>query len=86
MVGNMVTCDVSNNQTLLQIALGVVIREKSNIELLHGLGIMSSNDEVLRFKSSVDHAAARNKETLMISKSDAGLVQVVADGFDANIA
>ena len=47
---------------------------------------MSSNDEVLRFKSSAAHAAARNKETLMISKSDAGLVQVVADGYDANIA
>ena len=86
MVGNMVTCDVSNNPTLLQIALWVVIREKTNIELLHGLGIMSSNDEVLRFKSSAAHAAARNKETLRISKSDAGLVQVVADSFDANIA
>ena len=47
---------------------------------------MSSNDEVLRVKSSAAHAAARNKETLMISKSDAGLVQVEADGFDANIA
>ena len=81
----MVTCDVSNNQTL-QIALGVVIHEKDNIELLHKLGILSSNDEVLRFKSSPAHAAARNKEKLRISKSDAGLVQVVADSFDANIA
>ena len=86
MVGNMVPCDVSNNQTLLQIALRVVIREKTNTELLHGLGIMSSIDEVLRVKSSAAHAAARNKETLRISKSDAGLVQVVADSFDANIA
>ena len=41
MVENMVTCDVINSPTLLQIALGVVIREKTNIELLHGLGIMS---------------------------------------------
>ena len=67
----MATCDVSNNPTLLQIALGVVICEITNIELLHGLGIMSSNDEVLRFKSSAAHAAARNKEKLRISKSDA---------------
>ena len=86
MVGNMVTCAVSNNPTLLQIALGVVIREKTNIELLHGLGITSSYDEVLRFKSSAAYAAARNKEKLGISKSDAGLVQVVADNFDATIA
>ena len=86
MVGNMVTCAVSNNPTLLQISLGVVIREKTNTELLHGLGIMSSNDEVLRFKSSAAHAAARNKDKLRMSKSEAGLVQVVAESFDANIA
>ena len=86
MVGNMVTCDVRNNQTLLQIALRVVSCEKTNTELLHGLGIMSSIDEVLCVKSSAAHAAARNKETLRISKSDAELAQVVADSFDANIA
>ena len=86
MVGNMVTCDVSNNPTLLQIALGVVIREKTNIELLHGLGIMSSNDEVLPFKSFAANAASWNKEKLRIYKSDARLVQAVADSFDANIA
>ena len=86
MVGNTVTCDVSNYPTLLQIALGVVIREKTNIELLHGLGIMCSNDEVLCCKSAATHAAARNKEKLRISKSYACLVQVVAESFDANIA
>ena len=86
MIGNMLTWDISNNPTLLQIALGVVIREKTNIELLHGLGIMCSNDEVLCFKSSAPHAAARNNEKFRITKSDAGLVQVVSDSFDANIA
>ena len=43
------------------------------------------NDEVLRSQSSAAHAAARNKEKLRIAKSDAGLVQVVAVSFDANI-
>ena len=85
MVGNMVTSDVSNNQTLLQIALRVVIREKTNIELLHGLGISLPLMRFYMSKSSTANAAARNKE-LRISKSDAGLVQVVADSFDANIA
>ena len=46
---------------------------------------MSSNDEVLRFKSSAAHDAVRNKKMLRILKSDAGLVQVVAESFDSNI-
>ena len=36
MTGNMVTRAVSNKPTQLQIALGVVLRSKSNIELLVG--------------------------------------------------
>ena len=86
MVGNMVTCAITNKPTFLQIALGVFIREKTVIELLHDFGITSSYDEVLRFKSSAAHAAAKNMEKLGISRSDAGLVQVVADNFDANIS
>ena len=35
MAGNMVICAISNKPTQLQIALGVVIRKKMNIELLH---------------------------------------------------
>ena len=86
MAGNIVTYAVTNKPTLLQIALGVVIREKMNIELLHDLGITSSYDEVLRFKSSAAHAASTSKEKLGISSGNCGLVQVVADNFDANIS
>ena len=86
MAGNMVICAVTNKPTLLQIALGVVIRKKMNIELLHDLGITSSYDEVLRFKSLAAHAASKDIGKLGISSENAGLVQVVADNFDANIS
>ena len=67
MVGNMVTCAVSNKPTFLLISLGVVIRDKTMIDLLHNFGITCSYDEVLRFKSSAAHAAAKSKEKLGIS-------------------
>ena len=73
MVGNIVTGAVTNKPTMLQIALGVVVREKTY-------------DEVLRFKSSAAHAAAKSTDKLGISCSTDGLVQVVADNFDANIS
>ena len=38
------------------------------------------------FKICAAHAASRNKEKLRIYKSDARLVQAVAESFDANIA
>lgn len=86
MAGNMVTCGVTSKPTLLQIVPGVVIREKMNIELLHSLGITSSCDEVLRFKSSAAHAASKDIGKLGISSEMLELVQVLADSFDANIA
>ena len=50
------------------------------------LGITSSYDEVLHFKSSAAHAVAKSKEKLRIHTGAAGLVQVVADNFDAGIS
>ena len=48
--------------------------------------IWCSYDEVLRFKSSAAHAAAKNREKLGISSTGGGLIQAVADNFDANIS
>ena len=74
MAGNMVTCAVTNEPTLVRIALRVVIRVKTKcIELLQDYCITSSYDEVLRFKSSAVHAAAKSKEKLIIWRSDASL-------------
>ena len=86
MIGNMVTSAISKKPTSLQISLGVVVREKSIIELLHEYGITSTYDEILRFKSSAAHAAGKCKQLFGILQNDGGMVQVVADNFDANIS
>lgn len=87
MIGNMITSIISNKPTSLLISLGVVVREKALIELLHQYGVTSTYDEVLRFKSSAAHAAAKCTQLSGIfHKNDVGLVQVVADNFDAKIS
>ena len=64
MIGNMVTSAVTNKPTFLQIVLGIAVRDKSIIELLYDHGVSSSYDEILRFKGSAAHAAAKKKEHL----------------------
>ena len=86
MVGNMVTGAVTNKPTFLQIALGVAIREKIYIEMLHNFFVTSTYDEVLRFKCSAAQAATKSKKNLGITENRAGQIQVVADNFDANIS
>ena len=72
--------------TLLQAAIGVVIHQKTNIELVHNFYLTSSYEKVLHFKSSAVHAAAMSKEKLIIFRSDVDHVQVVEDNLDANIS
>ena len=86
MLGNMVSNAMSNTPTTLQIALGVLVRKKSVIEVLHDFGVTASYEEVRRFNASAAHAAAHRKEHLGISNSKGVLTQVVADNFDANIS
>ena len=47
MAGNIVTSMVTNRPTALQIALGVLVRQKSLIEQLYYFGVTSSYDEIL---------------------------------------
>ena len=82
----MVTCAVSNKSTQLQIAIGGVFRSKPNIELLHTYGVKCSYAEVLCFKSSATHAAAKTRENIGISFTGGDLIQTVADNYDANIS
>ena len=86
MIGNTVTGAVTHRHTMLQIGLGLVAHDKSIIEVLHDYGVTCTYDEVLRFKSSAAHAATRNIEKLGLSQSSGGLIQVVADNFDATIS
>ena len=59
MVGNIVTSMVTNRPTSLQIALGILVRQKLLIEQLYDFGVTSSYDKILRFKASAAHSAAK---------------------------
>ena len=86
LMGNMVTSIVTKRPTTLQVALGVLVRSKSLVETLHEFGVTCTYDEMLRFKSSAAADAAQNSILSGISSSNDGLVQTVADNFDANIS
>ena len=47
---------------------------------------MASYDEMLRLKASAARAAAQDKDLTGISSSQQGLVQIVADNFDAQMS
>ena len=86
LIGNIITSVLTNRPTTLQITLGTILREKSLIEQFSEFGVTCSYDEVLRFKKSVAHAASRERHLQGLMDSKVGLVQTVADNFDANIA
>ena len=50
------------------------------------LGLLCSYDEILRFKKSAAVAATEQHNLKGISDSHLGLVQAIADNFDAEIA
>ena len=52
MIGNIVASAVTNKPTFLHISLGVMVCEKSAIELLFDVGVTTSYDEVLQFGDS----------------------------------
>ena len=87
LIGCMITSTLHNHPTDLQIDLGVLVRDsKKLIELLHAFGVTCSYDEILRFKKSAAFSAAADMDLLGISQADSGLIQVVADNFDADIS
>ena len=79
MIGNVITCMVTNTYTSLQIVLDITVRQKSVIECSHTCGVTSSHDEILRFKASAAHGAAGNQELVCIRPGSEVLVQCVAD-------
>ncbi len=87
LVGSIITSVLSNYPTSLQVALGVLIRDsKKLVKHMHEYGVTCSYDEVLRFKKSAAIAATKNISLHGISDASKGLVQVVADNFDADIS
>lgn len=88
LIGNIVTSILINRPTTLQITLGIQVREKHKIETFHDFGVTCSYDELNRFKSSAAVTAGGNCKSNLraITDSGGGLIQAVADNFDANIS
>ena len=88
LIANIVTASVTNRPTHLQIALGINVRENSQIETMHDFGVTCSYSEVLRFKASAATAAAQDVHSNLrvITYAKHGLIQAVTDNVDANIS
>lgn len=87
LIGNMVTGILLNTATNLQIALGVKVRfSKRLAQFLHTFQVVCSYDEILRFKRSAAHAAAKDINTSGITTDGRKFTQIVVDNFDADIA
>ena len=87
MIGSIVTSMVMNRPTDLQIALGVLMRDsKTLINHMYDYRVTCSYSEVLRFKKSAAVIAAKEPKLQGITSADQGLVQVIADNFDADIS
>ena len=87
LIGSIITSVLRNQPTNIQIALGVLIRDsKQLINQMHAFGVTCSYDEILRFKKSAAIAATEEIDLTGISSEQSGLVQVIADNFDADIS
>lgn len=87
MVGNIVTSQVTNQPTDLQIALGLLTRDsKKVVDQLYHFKVTCSYDEVMRFKKSAAHASYSDAGLQGLSDAGDGLIQIVADNFDADIS
>ena len=84
MIGNIVTSIMCGCPTPLQIALGIALSRKTLIEDFCDLGVACTYDEVRLFKGSA--AAATSIDPSPIGSADDGLIQAIADNFDAEVA
>lgn len=87
LIANIITSVLSNKPTNMQIALGNLIRDsKSLINQLYQFRVTCSYDEMQRFKKSAVLAATRDIKLSGINQGSLGLIQAVADNFDADIS
>jgi len=86
MIGNIITSIINNQATSLQVALGILVRKTSLVDKLSQYGVTCNYDETLRFKASAAAATDTDNSMRGITDSSVGLVQAVADNFDANIS
>ena len=69
---------------MLEVALGLFLKEQKIINCFQELGVTSSYDKVRRFKISAAHHASQDKNSKLDSKM--GLVQGSSHNFDANLS
>ena len=87
LIGNIVTSALSSKPTNLQIALGNLLRDhKSIVKKLYRFGMTCSYDEIIRFKKSATLEATKDLKLSGIHEGRFGLIQRVADNFDADIS
>ncbi|MPC81316.1 hypothetical protein E2C01_075923 [Portunus trituberculatus] len=76
MVGNIVTSQVTNQPTDLQIALGLLTRDsKKVVDQLYDFRVTCSYDEVMRFKKSAAHASYSDACLQRLSDASSRLLQ-----------
>jgi len=86
LIGNIITSCVDRQATNLQIALGVLLREEHLIDQCYPFGICATYDEILRFKTSAEHASGDKNELRGLFNSETGFIQTLADNYDANVS
>ena len=82
MIGSIITSIVTSKPTPLQVYLGVLAHEKKMIKHLLDYPVTSSYEEVRRFKISAAVVCDKERTSIRLNAKD-GLVQAVADNFDA---
>ena len=85
-IGNMLTTAIKRKLTQLQTYLGLLIKEnKRLLQIFSQLGITCTHDEGLRFRKSAATAGVKSAKLSGICDAREGLIQSLADNFDANI-
>ena len=80
LISSIIVSTATQKTNMLQVALGVLIKEKKLIQHLYEYGVCVSYDEVRRFNTSA--ATSDDSKTKLNSKS--GLIQGISYDFDAN--
>ena len=83
LLANIVTTAVTTHPSMIQIALGLLAREKKTIQQLYAFGVSASYDEIRRYKIS---AAATSTFSDLSLDAEKGLIQGVCDNYDTNIS
>ena len=86
LIGNIVTSKVAKRFTQLSLTLAVMVGKKKTVKKLSKFGVVSTYDELNRFRVSAAAAAHKKIRNGPLRHHSQGLVQGLADNFDLNIS